>query len=150
MIEPIRPVRSIGALRMVIRALGRRCPCCGDQRAWFAGWFRQGERCVGCGLSRTRNTSGHELGSMTIALILNIGLVVVAIAIAIIVTAPDIPVLTLSVVLAATAIIVPIVTWPISHTLWSAIDLRFRPIDGAESAEAAKWLAGRAIFVDKP
>ena len=128
---------------MVVRALGRRCPRCGDQRAWFAGWFRQGERCIGCGLSRTRNTSGHELGSMTIALILNIGLVVVAIAIAIVVTVPDIPVLTLSIVLAATSIIVPIVTWPISHTLWSAIDLRFRPVDETEAAEAATWLADR-------
>ncbi len=148
MVEPIGPVQSIGALRMMLRALGRRCPRCGDRRAWFAGWFRQDDRCVGCGLSRTRNTSGHELGSMTIALILNIGLVVVAIAIAIIVTVPDIPVLTLSVVLAVTSIIVPIVTWPISHTLWSAIDLRFRPIDEAESAEAAQWLADRAVLVD--
>ena len=80
---------------------------------------------------------------MTIALILNIGLVVLAIAIAIVVTVPDIPVLTLSIVLAATSIIVPIVTWPISHTLWSAIDLRFRPVDEVEAAEAAKWLVDR-------
>ena len=130
---------------MVVRALARRCPRCGDQRAWFTGWFRQSERCVGCGLSRTRNTSGHELGSMTIALILNIGLVVVSTAIAIVLTVPDIPVLTLSIVLAATSIIVPIVTWPISHTMWSAIDLRIRPVDEVEAAEAAKWLLDRPV-----
>lgn len=85
---------------------------------------------------------------MTIALILNIGLVIVAIAIAIILTVPDIPVLTLSIVLAATSIIVPIVTWPISHTLWSAIDLHFRPVDEAEAVEASNWLTGRAVSVD--
>ncbi|MFM8857936.1 MAG: hypothetical protein ACKOI2_12205 [Actinomycetota bacterium] len=85
---------------------------------------------------------------MTIALILNIGLVVVAIAIAIVLTVPDIPVLTLSIVLAATSIIVPIVTWPISHTLWSAIDLRFRPVDEAEAAEAAIWLADRSALAE--
>jgi hypothetical protein len=83
---------------------------------------------------------------MTIALLLNIGLVVVAIATAIVVTVPDIPVLTLSIVLAASAIIVPIMTWPISHTLWSAIDLRFRPVDESEAAEAAKWLLDRAAL----
>lgn len=148
MVESARPTSRIGLGRMVMRSLGRRCPRCADQRAWFAGWFRQNDRCIGCGLSRTRNTSGHELGSMTIALILNIGLVIVAIAIAIILTVPDIPVLTLSIVLAATSIIVPIVTWPISHTLWSAIDLHFRPVDEAEAVEASNWLTGRAVSVD--
>lgn len=78
---------------------------------------------------------------MTIALILNIGLIMVAIAVAIIVTVPDIPVLTISIVLAGVSIIVPIVTWPISHTLWTAIDLRFRPVDAVEAAEATRWLA---------
>ena len=80
---------------------------------------------------------------MTIALILNIGLVVVAIAIAIVVTVPDIPVLTLSIVLACASIVVPIVSWPVSHTLWTAIDLKFRPVEEAEAAEAARWIADR-------
>ncbi len=128
---------------MIARSILRRCPRCGSGRAWFTGWFRQGERCVGCGLVRTRNTSGHELGSMTIALILDIGLVVSALAISFALTVPDIPVLTLSIVLASASIIVPIVTWPISHTLWTAIDLRFRPVDDVEAADAARWLAER-------
>ena len=81
---------------------------------------------------------------MTIALVLNIGLVVVAIGIAVALTVPDIPVLTLSIVLTATAIFVPISTWPISHTLWTAIDLRFRPMDQPEVSEAADWLARKA------
>lgn len=126
---------------MVLRALMRRCPACGDRRAWFTGWFRQAQRCRGCGLRRTRNTSGHELGSMTIALILNISLVVVAMAVAIALTVPDVPVLTVSVVLAVTSIVVPVVTWPISHTVWTALDLRFRPIDAGEAEEAARWVA---------
>lgn len=78
---------------------------------------------------------------MTIALVLNIGLVVAAIAVAVIATVPDIPVLTVSIVLAVVSIVVLVVTWPISHTLWAAIDLRFRPVEAAEAAEAATWLA---------
>jgi hypothetical protein len=78
---------------------------------------------------------------MTIALIVDIGLVVVALGIAIALTVPDIPVLTLSVVLAVSSVVVSVGTWPISHTLWTAIDLRFRPLEEAEAAEAALWLA---------
>lgn len=77
---------------------------------------------------------------MTIALILDIGLVVLAIAIAIIATVPEIPVLTVSIVLAVVSVILPALTWPISHTLWTAIDLRLRPVDGVEAAEAVGWL----------
>jgi hypothetical protein len=78
---------------------------------------------------------------MTVALVLNIGVIVMALACAIVVTAPDVPVLTLYVVLASTAIIVPLVTWPLTHTVWMAIDLRFRPVDIDEAHEAAAWLA---------
>ena len=81
---------------------------------------------------------------MTIALVLNIGLVVLAIGVAIALTVPDIPVLTLSIVLAATSILVPVSTWPISHTLWTAIDLRFRPMDDSEISDAADWLVRKA------
>ena len=127
--------------RMLWRALGRRCPHCGNRQAWFEGWFRQGSRCVGCGIRRTRNVEGHELGSLTVGLVVNIGLISVALGLAIALTVPDVPVLTLYVVLAVTALIVPIVTWPLTHTVWMAIDLRSRPLDSDELREAAAWLA---------
>jgi len=78
---------------------------------------------------------------MTVALVVNIGLIVMALAVAIVLTVPEVPVLTLSLVLASTAVIMPIATWPITHTVWMAIDLRFRPLDATEAAEAASWLA---------
>ena len=92
-------------------------------------------------MRRTRGTDGHELGALTVALVLNIGLVVVAVAVAVALTIPDVPVVTLYVVLAAAAIVIPVVTWPVTHTLWMAIDLRVRPIGSDEAAEAARWLA---------
>ena len=81
--------------KMIRRSLLRQCPRCANRRAWFTSWFRQSDRCVGCGIKRTRETNGHELGSMTVASVVNIVLIMVAMGIAIALTAPDVPVLTL-------------------------------------------------------
>ena len=70
----------------------------------------------------------------------NIGLVIVAVAVAVALTVPDVPVVTLYVVLASAAIVTPLVTWPITHTIWMAIDLWVRPVDPREAAEASEWV----------
>ena len=130
--------------KMIVRSLLRRCPNCGNNQAWFVSWFKQGDRCVGCGVKRTRDTEGHELGSMTIASMINIVLIMIAIGIAIAITAPDVPVLTLYIVLASAALVFPVLTWPMTHTLWMAIDLIFRPMGIEEAAEAQAWLANQS------
>ena len=129
---------------MICRSLLRRCPNCGHHRAWFINWFKQGDRCVGCGVKRTRDTEGHELGSMTIASMINIVLIMIAIGIAIAITAPDVPVLTLYIVLASAALIFPILTWPMTHTVWMAIDLIVRPMSQGEAADAQAWLENQS------
>lgn len=91
-------------------------------------------------MRRTRGVDGHELGSMTVALIVNIGLIMLSMGIAIAITAPNIPVVTLYVVLTLSAVVIPVVTWPITHTLWSAIDLRVRPISADEARDARSWM----------
>lgn len=78
---------------------------------------------------------------MTIALVLNIGLVILAVAVAVALTVPDVPVVKLYVVLTSAAIVVPLTTWPITHTIWMAIDLRVRPVGADEAAEAEAWVA---------
>jgi hypothetical protein len=87
---------------------------------------------------------GHELGALTVALVLNVGLVVVAVGVAVAFTVPDVPVVPLYAVLAISALVIPVVTWPLTHTVWSAIDLRVRPVGPAEGAEAEAWLAANA------
>lgn len=77
---------------------------------------------------------------MTIASVVNITLIVIAMGIAIALTAPEVPVLTLYIVLASAALVFPILTWPITHTVWMAIDLGLRPMDPEEVAEARAWL----------
>lgn len=93
-------------------------------------------------MRRTRGVDGHELGALTIGLVLNIGLVLAAVGIALALTVPDVPVVTLYVILASAAIVIPVVTWPLTHTIWIAIDLRVRPVGDDEAAEAASWLSG--------
>ena len=130
--------------KMIRRSLLRQCPRCANRSAWFTSWFKQGERCIGCGMKRTRDTDGHELGSMTIASVLNIVLIMAAIGIAVAITAPDVPVLTLYIVLASAALVFPVLTWPMTHTLWMAIDLIVRPMDVDEVAEAQAWLVNQS------
>ena len=130
--------------KMIRRSLMRQCPRCANRSAWFTSWFKQGERCIGCGIKRTRDTDGHELGSMTVASVVNIVLIMVAMGIAIALTAPDVPVLTLYIVLASAALVFPVLTWPVTHTLWMAIDLVARPMGVEEIAEAQAWLANQS------
>jgi uncharacterized protein (DUF983 family) len=130
--------------KMIRRSLLRQCPRCANRSAWFTSWFKQGERCIGCGIKRTRDTDGHELGSMTVASVLNIVLIMAAIGIAIALTAPDVPVLTLYIVLASAALVFPVLTWPVTHTLWMAIDLVARPMGVEEIAEAQAWLTNQS------
>lgn len=51
-------------------------------------------------------------------------------------TAGEIPGLTLYMVLASAAPIFPVVTWPVTHTLWMAMDLELRPVGVQEALEA--------------
>lgn len=95
-------------------------------------------------MRRTRGVDGHELGALTVGLVLNIGLVIAAVGIAVALTVPDVPVVTLYVILASAAIVIPVVTWPLTHTIWIAIDLRVRPVGDDEAAEAAAWLANQS------
>jgi len=84
------------------------------------------------------------LGALTIGLVLNIGLVIAAVGIGVALTVPDVPVVTLYVILASAAIVIPVVTWPLTHTIWIAIDLRVRPVGDDEAAEAVAWLASHS------
>jgi hypothetical protein len=80
--------------------------------------------CPRCGLHFERE-QGYWAGALAINIILVGGLFVLAFVVALILTAPDIPVGPLLAVLVPLMIIGPIVAYPISKTLWVAIDLAF-------------------------
>jgi uncharacterized protein (DUF983 family) len=117
---------------MLWRGARRRCPWCAGPGAFFTGWFTMDDRCRTCGLDRDRGYEGFELGAIAVNITVVFGALIAAAGIAIAVTIPDIPVLPLVLALGAVAVVLPIVLYPISFTLWQAIDLATRPPDAKE------------------
>ncbi len=112
---------------LIARGATRRCPWCGDHKAFFIGWFSKQDACRGCGTPWRRGDVGFELAALTINMILTFGLVLIGIASLIVATLPDVPVLTVVIVLCAMALVLPALLYPLSFTIWQALDLKFRP-----------------------
>jgi uncharacterized protein (DUF983 family) len=121
-----------GFLTMMWRGVRWRCPLCGGRRAWFAGWFKQDKQCHTCAFKWERGNVGFETGSMTINIIVTFGLIAASLLTVSLATAPDIPVGPLVAVLIAVGVLVPLLIFPISHTLWSAVDLTMHKLEPGE------------------
>ncbi len=104
------------------------------------GWFRRYDRCRTCGLA-WRREEGFELGALTMNTIVTFGALTLAMVVGFIATSPDIPVLPFVLALAGVAIVVPIIIYPFTYTLWLAFDLRVHPPETAELADAAEYRA---------
>lgn len=113
--------------RLVARALLRRCPWCAGRKAWFRSWFRRYDRCRTCGLRWNRGQDGFELGAMTVAVVITGGSVMLYLAISIASSYPDFEVLPMALIGAAIALVMPVLTYPFTQTLWSAFDIRVHP-----------------------
>jgi uncharacterized protein (DUF983 family) len=113
---------------MLLRGALRRCPWCGEPGAFFRGWFAKGPSCTGCGLRWRRGDVGFELGAASIAAVLTLGLLMVALGVSLAVTWPDVAVVPLALVLVPAAVIVPVGAYPVSYTLWQALDVVMRPV----------------------
>jgi hypothetical protein len=96
---------------------------------------------VNCGLRWDRNTNGHELGALTINMLLILGLLVAAMVVGIVLTVPDIAVAPLVIGLGIAAVVGPIVSYPFGYTIWMAIDLATRRPSREELAANAAALA---------
>jgi uncharacterized protein (DUF983 family) len=112
---------------MAWRGLRRRCAWCGGRGAFFTGWFHKQDRCRTCGIEWRRGYEGFELGALAISAVLVLGTLVAAMTVGLVLTLPDVDVLPLLLILGAGAILLPILLYPISWTLWQAVDLTMRP-----------------------
>jgi uncharacterized protein (DUF983 family) len=112
--------------RLILRGLTRRCAWCGDRRAYFTGWFGRQDRCHRCHHGYRRGDAAFELGATTANIILTFGTLLVSILVLVALTAPDVPVGLVTIVGAGIALVGPAVYYPISFTLWQAIDLWMR------------------------
>ena len=75
-------------------------------------------------------------GSMTVNIIVTFGLMTAVMVTAFVATLPDLPVVPLVSVLIAVAAVVPVAIYPLTCTLWAAVELAMKPPDAAELAEA--------------
>lgn len=132
MAEPIDDFPS--RPRLILRGLTRRCAWCGDRRAYFVGWFKRQETCRNCGHGYRRGDSAFELGAITANIILTFGTILLTTLLLVSLTAPDVPIATVTIVVVVVGLVGPALFYPVSFTLWQAVDLWMRPPTAAELA----------------
>ena len=116
---------------LLLRGLFGRCPVCGDRGA-FESWFRMRERCPTCAL-RFERVEGHWIGAIGTNTVCVMGLMLIVLATVTFSMFPDPPpVWPLVGVEVLIAVAGPMVFFPASRTLWSAIDLLMRPLRPGE------------------
>jgi uncharacterized protein (DUF983 family) len=116
------------AARLVGRALLLRCPGCGRAgvvRAWLT--MTLSERCSECGLRLDRGEEGFFLGAVLFNLIAAELCFVVGLVGVLVLTWPNPPWDGMFWGGIALMILLPIVFFPFSKTLWLAFDMIFRP-----------------------
>jgi hypothetical protein len=64
---------------------------------------------------------------MAISAVVCFGLLVVGVTAGVVLTLPDVPVLPLLLILGGAAVVLPILMYPVSYTLWQAVDLAMHP-----------------------
>jgi uncharacterized protein (DUF983 family) len=126
--------------RMMRRAVMLRCPWCGSRRTFIRRWFGKHERCRTCGI-RWRREEGFELGAVTVNTVLTFIVLTAGMTVGFVLTAPDIPVLPMVLSLVGVAVLMPIVIYPFTYTIWLAFDLGVHRPEVAELASAAAAIA---------
>jgi len=116
------------------RGLTLRCARCGSGKI-LRGWFRLVDDCPRCGLHFERE-QGYWVGALAIHFILTGGSVVVTLAVILILTLPEIPMVPTMIALVIEAIVVGLLTYPFSKTIWMAIDRAFlQRLDHSETLD---------------
>jgi uncharacterized protein (DUF983 family) len=138
---PARRRGEPGATRAFLRGATRRCPRCGSS-GLFSSWFRIRERCPRCGLRLEREEGGF-LGAITLNYVATAVAWVALLVVWLIVDLPDLHVAALTIASIAVAVLVPLLFWPFSKTIWAAVDyLVYRSGPDYGSREAAERASG--------
>lgn len=130
------PARDPSLGRMMRRAVTLRCPWCGAHRTFIRRWLGKHDRCRTCGI-RWRREEGFELGAVTVNTVLTFIVLTAGMTVGFVLTSPDIPVAPMVLSLIGVAVLMPIVIYPFTFTIWLAFDLAVRRPEAAELAEAA-------------
>lgn len=81
------------------------------------------------------------LGAVAMNVLLTFGALLVVMVVGVVATYPEVSTWPLIGLTSAVALVVGVGGYPISYTLWLAIDIAMNPLDAREIAEAADHLA---------
>ncbi len=123
-----------------MRGLRKKCPRCGARP--FTSFFNLSERCPTCGLKFERE-EGYWVGALITNTVFTFGLFLVVFVGGIALTWPDVPWVAIGVITVAANLVLPIWFYPRSKTLWSGIEMSFRPLESEEVALAAEHIASK-------
>ncbi len=129
--------RRAGPVRVLARGATLACGVCG-RRGLFRRWVHMVDACPRCGLRFERNP-GDFVGAVGINTILNFGLVLAGLVVFVVATHPDVPAGPWVFAVAAAYIPIPILLYPLSKTLWLAIDLLMQPVRPGEVPPPDRW-----------
>jgi uncharacterized protein (DUF983 family) len=139
------PPKPVSTVRMLLRALTRRCPRCGS-RGIFQGWFKLARECPRCHYHfEGRADEGFFLGAFAInvAVTFSVLLVICFFWIGVVASADDgvssKPVLVIG---GLCALLLPVFFYPISKTVWAAFEIAMRRMGGAVGDEDEAFRAG--------
>ena len=108
-------------------------------------WFKMAERCPTCGLALERGErSDFWIGAYVFNLAFGEGIAFGVLVIWMVATAPNQPWTEIEVVGLVLAVLLPLMFFPFSRTLWLAWDLSFRPaepgdVGGVHDVNAPRW-----------
>ncbi|MGB3737435.1 MAG: hypothetical protein WA964_20950 [Ilumatobacter sp.] len=72
---------------------------------------------------------GFELGAASMAAVIVLGPLIVGLGIVLAITWPEVRVLPTMVGFLVAGVVLPIVLYPVSYTMWQAVDLLMRPVE---------------------
>jgi uncharacterized protein (DUF983 family) len=121
------------------RGLTKRCPLCGQGHV-FRGWFTIMERCPRCNFRLDERIEGHWLGSLGTNMIVSFVVLFVVMITGLVIVYPDFdrPWRLVSVTVTV-AVLFPLAFFPVSKTLWGAIDLAMRPLEPDDDVDP-RWI----------
>ena len=121
---------------MLARGLALHCPLCGGG-GLFHRWFTMRERCPRCSF-RLERVEGHWLGAWFLNILVSSAAVLVAVVLGSVTTYPG-SLVPAVVAVVAVGVVVPLVFFPWSKTLWSAIDLAMCPLEPDDDVDP-RWI----------
>ena len=107
----------------IFRGLTNACPRCGG-RHLHKKYFTPKSHCPKCSL-KLEKEQGYWTGSLAINMVVTGAVVGICLIVGLITTVPDIPVVPLFLTLLPITIFLPIAFYPLTHTIWMAIDYGF-------------------------